>query len=97
MPAPSDWAGVGTALCWGDGSALHGGLTPLSFPLQGSRGAKGAKVSLCFCTIFLWEALGIWESLHGPCSLFQGEKGRRGIDGIDGMKVNLCSRALCLA
>lgn len=62
MPAPSDWAGVGTALCWGDRSALHGGLTPLSFPLQGSRGAKGAKVSLCFCTIFLCLTSGRhWE------------------------------------
>ena len=35
-----------------DASALPGGLTSLSFPLQGSRGAKGAKVSLCFCTIY---------------------------------------------
>lgn len=48
--------------CWhGDSSTVGGqicsaqGLTSLSFPLQGSRGAKGAKVSLWFCTIYsLW-------------------------------------------
>lgn len=47
--------------CCGDHSTVGGcicsawGPNSLSFPLQGSRGAKGAKVSLCFCTIyFFW-------------------------------------------
>lgn len=40
-----------TELVWvyrvvADGSAHHGGLTSLLFSWQGSRGAKGAKVSL---------------------------------------------------
>lgn len=66
--------------------------------LKRSQRSQGQTLLLHHFPLFdIWEALGIWESLHGPGTLFQGEKGRRGIDGIDGKKVNLCSRGLCLA
>lgn len=65
---------MGTTAWWGDGSALYEGLMSLSFPSQGSRGAKGAKVSLCFCTIYsFWlmpGAGGGWLEITSSWSLF---------------------------
>lgn len=64
--------------------------------LKRSQRSQGQTLLLHHFSLFdIWGALGIWESLCGPCTLFQGEKGKRGIDGIDGMKVNICSRTLC--
>lgn len=93
------WCGdcpvLGGQICsaWGSDTSL----LP-SAGLKRSQRSQGQPLLLHHFSLFdIWEALGIWESLHDRCSLFQGEKGRRGIDGIDGMKVNLCSRALCSA
>lgn len=87
---------VGGWIC----SAQGPNTFPLPFAgLKRSQRSQGQPLLLhhLFFLIDAWGQKGLWKSLlHGSYSLFQGEKGRRGIDGIDGMKVNLCSRALCL-
>lgn len=61
----------------------------LFLSLQGSRGAKGYKVSVGVGMRLLPQGVpsDLCEPLLGLCTL-QGEKGKRGIDGVDGMKVS---------